>query len=332
MIQKLSIKNYKSLKNIELSCKKLNVFIGEPNSGKSNIIEALGLMSQGILRTDDGNKGGAISKDLIRYNNIGDLFFDFDINRPIEVLADGIGYRLTYAVRDGIPEDQFHFEIIPKVDEPLFSIAHNGMIFKQRANIDTAFRLYEYKRLRKFIVNYFPHLSPPYGENLPTLLLSNKEFRSWVSELFQRKSFKLTLKPAENEINMSKVVDDEIYSYPYPAISETLQRIVFYMLAIMSNKDSVLLFDEPDSNTFPFYTGLLGEAIALDETNQFFLTTHNPYLLFGLIEKSKKEDINVCVVTMKDYETKVTVLSEAQISEVLSLNVDVFLNLDRIID
>ncbi len=73
--------------------------------------------------------------------------------------------------------------------------------------------------------------------------------------IFLSKGFRLTLKPAENEINMSKVVNDEIYSYPYHAISETLQRVVFYMMAIMSNKESVLLFDEPDSNTFPFYTG-----------------------------------------------------------------------------
>ncbi len=41
MIQNLQIENYKSLRSIKLPCKKLNVFIGEPNSGKSNIIEAL---------------------------------------------------------------------------------------------------------------------------------------------------------------------------------------------------------------------------------------------------------------------------------------------------
>jgi len=53
---------------------------------------------------------------------------------------------------------------------------------------------------------------------------------------FQSKGFKLTLKPAENDINMSKLVDEEIYSYPYYTISETMQRVVFYMLAIKTNK------------------------------------------------------------------------------------------------
>jgi hypothetical protein len=333
MIQKLSIKNYKSLRNVELDCKKLNVFIGEPNSGKSNIIEALSLMSQGIISTERESK--EISKDLIRYNNVGDLFFDFNINRPIEVITDGTGYRLKYAVRnDSVPENQFHFEVLPDVsaDNPAMRIGHSGMILGMGKPIDTMFRFYEYKRLRSFTINYYPHLAPPYGDNLPSLLLSNEEYRNWVEEFFESKGFTLTLRPAENGVSMSKVVNKSIYSYPYQAISETLQRVVFYMMAIMSNQKSVLLFDEPDSNTFPFYTGFMGESIALDETNQFFLTTHNPYLLLGLIEKSKTTEINVCVVSMKDYETKVTVLNEAQLSEVLDLNTDVFLNLDRIID
>lgn len=49
MITELSIKNFKSIKELQIPCKKLNVFIGEPNSGKSNIIEALSLQSQNII-------------------------------------------------------------------------------------------------------------------------------------------------------------------------------------------------------------------------------------------------------------------------------------------
>ncbi|WP_315822101.1 AAA family ATPase [Paraflavitalea speifideaquila] len=179
MIQKISINNYKSIRNIELDCKKLNVFIGEPNSGKSNIIEALSLMSQGVI-------GKEVSKDIIRYKNMGDLFFDFNINRPIEVLADVAGYRLKYAVRaDGVPENQFHFEALPISSEfPNMRIAHDGLILNTGNLITTEFRFYEYKRLSSFAINFYPHLAPPYGDNLPALLLSNKDFRSWVSEFF----------------------------------------------------------------------------------------------------------------------------------------------------
>jgi AAA15 family ATPase/GTPase len=49
MINLVNIKNFKSIKGITFCCKKLNVFIGELNSGKSNIIEALSLQSQNVI-------------------------------------------------------------------------------------------------------------------------------------------------------------------------------------------------------------------------------------------------------------------------------------------
>ena len=43
MIKKLHIKNFKSIKELDLNCARVNVFIGEPNTGKSNILEAIGI-------------------------------------------------------------------------------------------------------------------------------------------------------------------------------------------------------------------------------------------------------------------------------------------------
>jgi AAA15 family ATPase/GTPase len=36
-IKNLEIKNFKSVKHLKLDCKRINLFIGEPNTGKSNI-------------------------------------------------------------------------------------------------------------------------------------------------------------------------------------------------------------------------------------------------------------------------------------------------------
>jgi AAA15 family ATPase/GTPase len=72
MIEQLDIKNFKSIKDLNFPCKKLNIFIGEPNSGKSNIIEALSLQSQSALDQ-------YLNKEMFRYNSIGDMFYDFNI-------------------------------------------------------------------------------------------------------------------------------------------------------------------------------------------------------------------------------------------------------------
>ncbi|HEX2968978.1 MAG TPA: AAA family ATPase [Bacteroidales bacterium] len=330
MINQLTIKNFKSIKDLEIQCKKLNIFIGEPNSGKSNIIEALSLRSQNAF---DQN----LNENVFRYKTIGDLFYDFNINNPIEVNSEDRKTVLKYSVReDGTPENQFQFFLntsnnVNQSNNRPTSISHDGKVTYNGASERTNVHFYEYKRLSKFVLSYLPHLSVPNGENLPSLLLSNVEYKKWVSDFLKSKDLTLTLKPSENDLLVSKLIDGEIYSYPYFSISETLQRIIFYTIAIKSNKDSIILFDEPESNTFPFYTKFIAERIALDKTNQFFITTHNPYLLLSLIEKSNQDDLNVCIVQMKRHLTHVTSLKNEQISELLDLNSDVFFNFDKIL-
>jgi hypothetical protein len=310
-----------------MSCKKLNVFIGEPNSGKSNIIEAMSLQCQNAI-------GQTLNEGLFRYKTIGDLFYDFNINIPIEVNTGVRNTSLKYAIRkDGAPENQFTFflDSVKDIDQPIY-IGHDGKILHTGTTSPTDVHLYEYKRLSKFSYDYLPHLSVPDGVNLPSLLLSNADYKNWVSDFLKSKDLTLTLKPTENEILASKIVDGVIYSYPYLSLSETLQRIIFYTIAIKSNKESVILLDEPESNTFPFYTKYLAERIALDESNQFFIITHNPYLLLSLIEKSNQNDLNVYIVQMKDYQTTISVLKTDQISEILELNSDAFFNFEKILD
>jgi AAA15 family ATPase/GTPase len=326
MINDLVIRNFKSIKELKFSCKKLNILIGEPNSGKSNIIEALALRSQDAL-------GQTVNSEIFRFKTLGDLFYDFNINNPIEVISENKKTILKYAIRnDGSPENQFHFFLDAQKDkEHPYLISHEGKVTYQGALQQTDVHLYEYKRLSKFSFGYLPHLSVPHGENLPSLLLSNSDYKKWVSDFLKSKELTLTLKPTENDILASKIIDGEIYSYPYFSLSETLQRIIFYTIAIKSNKSSIILLDEPESNTFPFYTKFLAERIALDKTNQFFITTHNPYLLLSLIEKSNMADLNVCIVQMKKHQTVITSLKENQLSEVMDLNSDVFFNFDKIL-
>jgi hypothetical protein len=328
MIQQLNISNFKSIKDLGMPCKKLNVFIGEPNSGKSNIIEALALQSQNAI-------GQQLNKDIFRYKIIGNLFNDFI--HPIEVITDEKSTSLSYAAvgNNIVPENLFRFYLDRNIQkEETAKIDSYGRIVHVGELGSTNVRYYEYKRLASFNVNYLPHLNAPNGDNLPSLLLANSECKSWTEEFFRSKELKLKLSRSENDVWLESKFSDsqsEFDPLPYFTVSETLQRVVFYTIAIKSNKDSVLLFDEPETNTFPFYTKYIAERIALDETNQFFITTHNPYLLLSLIEKSKFENLNVCIVQMKDYQTKVNVLNEKQVGQVLDFNSDVFFNFNQIL-
>lgn len=80
------ISNFKSLKDVTLSdCKRINVLIGKPNVGKSNILEAIGLFSLPYYKY---NSDKSITP-FIRMEDLSELFFDGDfLNQQISIHAD----------------------------------------------------------------------------------------------------------------------------------------------------------------------------------------------------------------------------------------------------
>lgn len=323
MISWLQIENFKSIRTLNIPCGKVNVFIGEPNSGKSNIIEAMALQSEGII-------SDSLNKKMVRYQSIGDLFFDSNFSKAIKVKTSDHELKLEFATHEnGNPKNEFNLYVDTQKDPA--TMEHSGKIMSSGRFNAKNVRLYNYERQEAFRPNYQQYLSVPKGDNLPGLLLSNPELKKWVSDLFRTYGYKLMLRPLENEISMSKEVNQELYDYRYANISETLQRLVFYSLAVKSNQNSVLMFDEPESNMFPYYIKEFAEQLTEDETNQFFIATHNPYLLGSILEKSNKQDLNVFIVRMEQFETKVHQCTQDQIQDLLSLGSGSFFSLENIL-
>jgi AAA15 family ATPase/GTPase len=79
------ITNFKSLKDVTLSdCKRINLLIGKPNVGKSNILEAIGLFSLPYFQYNKSKK----LTQFVRLENIAELFFDGNIGEEISIRAD----------------------------------------------------------------------------------------------------------------------------------------------------------------------------------------------------------------------------------------------------
>ncbi|RKY40336.1 MAG: hypothetical protein DRP81_09515 [Candidatus Omnitrophota bacterium] len=110
---------------------------------------------------------------------------------------------------------------------------------------------------------------------------------------------------------------------------------MFYLAAIETNKDSVIVFEEPEAHAFPYYTKYLAERIALDDNNnQYFISTHNPYFLLPIIEKTPKDQVGIFITYFEDYQTRVKSLSEEDIKEIMDMEImdmkiDVFFNIER---
>ena len=333
MIKNVSIRNFKSIKALDFKAKRVNVFIGEPNTGKSNILEALGMFSLVYSKSP--------SEVPIRYQDGSNLFYDNDVhNHEPYVTADDISYRIHYddqssytslhaLLREGVDhgeEDIFDFNIKDKV---------RGSITSEYEDLNglppSFIKYYQFKVLERY-PGFGRFLTPPHGNNLFDVLSTNKELRIIVSGLFTEQGYRLGLRQKSKEIEATKIVDDLLYSYPYQTLSDTFQRFIFYSAIIASNKSSTILLEEPESHMSPFYIRDLAERIARDKNNQYFLVTHNPYLLVTLVEKTKLSDLSVSVTYLDDYQTKLKRLSRGDLEELTDLDTAIFFNLDKFIE
>ena len=359
MFDHLEIKNFKSVEHVQLSCRRVNVLIGEPNTGKSNILEALGLISYAGHSSQENDL-----RQFVRCDDVSNLFYDGDLSRQLEIILNIAHPDGSYRILDYISEPfrtRLHlgfsngrFEgsvavegvlvqetaveqrFIPNGSEGYSILGDHRSLDVRRGNdslVDAAAcKFYRFTPMSIFPEKGGSFLLPPSGANLLSLLLQNRDLRVDSNRPFLSRGLRLGLRPQENRIEVLKDFDDVIISHPYHLASDTFQRLVFYMAALHTNSDSVLVFEEPESHAFPYYTKYLAERIALDERgNQYFISTHNPYFLLPILEKTLSEDIAVFITYYEDHHTQVRQLAQDELETIFD-DVDVFSNIDMFLE
>lgn len=74
MINFIRIENFKSLRNVALNLKKLNLFMGLNSMGKSSVIQSLLMLRQSYIR-DNSIKNLYINNELVSLGNSKDVFY-----------------------------------------------------------------------------------------------------------------------------------------------------------------------------------------------------------------------------------------------------------------
>ena len=318
MMKSLSIQNFKSIGKLELNCKRVNLFIGEPNTGKSNILESIGLLS---------HIGHGDIKRFVRFEHMGDLFYDHILENNITISFDEKALEITF--KDGMFTGNYLAEKEQRT--PLFSYDYPGSGWRASDHEDfSKFKFYRFAVRERFPNRMSEFLHPPDGDNLLAVILARKELRTIVKQIFDHFGLRLVLEPQENRIKVEKQLEDILISFSYSLASETLQGVIFYLTAIHSNQQSTLAFEEPEAHAFPYYTKYLAERIALDKNeNQYFISTHNPVFLSSILEKTPKDELAVSIAYLENFQTKVKPLSEDEIQEILEVGTDVFFNIEK---
>ena len=352
MIKKLNIKNFKSIKNLSLDCKPINLFIGAPNVGKSNILEALSLFN--VPYTIDSN---ITFKSLIRFNSLKNLFYDNSTNQNIEINTDiakaffnfqnNNEFYLLVGKEDltcpeNLQESEKKYKTFSKIKLSGYD-SKNIKFSLSKFNKDVSsigyLRQNFYSSIRKYVYNdnskinsaYNRYLLPPFGENLITIIQQNPEIYSEIGSFFDDNGLELLYDIEKNNFEIQKKVNKIIYKYPFNLIADTLKRIIFYLTVVSANKETSILLEEPETHSYPPYTKLLAQRISQDKSNQYFITTHSPYLLHNIIENTNFKDLNIVIVYYEKYQTKLKVLTRNEIIDILDNNIEIFYNLDKFI-
>ncbi len=367
-VDQLRIRHFKSIENLDIHPSRINVFIGEPNVGKSNILEAIGLLgfAYGLEGINDD-----VLKRYVRYEEPSNLFYDDKTETEFEIITNQVmamgklflhqGNPFIFStfpytpqfpdIYDAIKESNNSNDCINLVSAALDNFSNKKIVadfyplvysipasystnqnqFLQFRN-NSPFKRYDFKKIND-ISNKFPSfLIPPYGPNLFQIVKRDQDLSLEIKYIFESYGLKFRFDEKKSNFTIVKEKGLSDFTTPYSSMADTLQRLIFYFAAIDSNANSVLILEEPEVHSFPPYTRNLAERIVNADQNQFFIATHSPYMLEALMEKANEEDLSIWLTYYENHETKVKLIPHQLLRNLQTFNYDIFFNLDQLLE
>jgi AAA15 family ATPase/GTPase len=330
-IEHIHITNFKSMRDLEVEgCRRINLLIGYPNVGKSNLLEALSLFSVPFLRREESlNRFIRAESQREFFHNALHTKCSVDVNMKEDAVLTVNGLTLKLNVQT----DKYDAEF--KIDEKLC------MATTRLYDFDTSVKRYIFASDKPYRGVSSRELLPPYGENISEVLANDIKGEGdatplssvirWMDDEFAKIGLEYILDMSAHCIRVQRRLDGvKVFQQPYSSIADTLQRIIFYKTAIASNENSVLLFEEPEAHAFPPYIKTITQDIINSASNQFFIATHSPVILNDFIEYADvRKEVAIYLLSLKDGQTAVKRLSDGEVDEVYNYGEDLFFNIEK---
>jgi len=309
-IKKVIIKNFKSLKNIELELNNLTLITGVNSVGKSSLIQSLLLLKQNQEKfySYRGSKIANINDSYVKLGNKSDILYEeaFEENIEITITSDEIEHHLVFNNRDLkidniklLPEeneknlniffDDFQYietdRIVPSISYTL----SDEEIGKNLIGIQGEFTAhYIAMNPHKKVLECLRHQSSKTEHLLENVSL-------WLSDISSNISVNVKLYDELQQVNLT-------YSYTYKDTTTRdytplnvgfgITYVLPIIVAILKAKEGdLLIIENPESHLHPAGQSKIAELCAIASANgvQIIVETHSDHFLNGIMIATKNE-------------------------------------------
>jgi predicted ATPase len=331
MIKKLKIKNYKSLKGIELELKKFNVLIGPNASGKSNLLDCLAFVSeltQDNVYRDLEDRGGYERVVFGGGKEKIEISFEFVLDNKASEFFISLSER-------GVVEEELSIggEMIierhPQTKAKILVSTPSGTNYVNKIFGDWDSAIKEYPELKEYLIAWRSYnfmnsemrrkdsakrnlILAKTGKNLAQVLLSlhNERPKTFdkIEEILRQAIPQIDelLTPLTEGGETYVAIREKGFDFPfdYFQVSDGTLKLLAYITAIVIDEPKLICFEEPENFIHPRLFELLVEVLKKSD-KQIILSTHSPYLV-DLVEPE-----DVILVEKKDNETVAMRIKEA---------------------
>lgn len=312
MIRKLKVKNYKSLRDVEVELGKFNVLIGPNAGGKSNLLDSLAFLSE--ITQEEKRKALDLRGGYERVV-FGGKEENIEISIDFLLKEKPFKYFINFFFPKGIKEEKLTMEdkaliergspkegkILSDKEEyrtlsqnPILPFIYSHGFYESDSRIIEARKYLSLWRFYQFITSEMRKTLPAKksfnlakrGENLAQVLLSLHTERPKV---FQKIEDTLSQGITEVEELLTPLTEErETFialrekgferAFDYYQVSDGTLKHLAYITGVTLPESSLVCFEEPENFIHPYLLKLLVEVLRKSE-KQIILSTHSPYLV-----------------------------------------------------
>jgi len=318
MLQSLRIQNFRAFSNLEIDpLSRVNLLIGQNNSGKTSLLEALFLLSAG------GNPQAALNQNVVRMtDNIAPgmlsetfwkaMFNGFDVSKEVEISAK---HTLLGQLELKFTLEQPNFINLPAKETVGLAMPEmkntTGLKFSYRGGPQSPVNGQMRVTVDGFHIEQ-PTLSTPFNSVILSSRVGNhKEDAQRLGELRRQKRGKLLTEALRIvEPRLTSVEDNSAAGVPMiwgdvglrelvplHVMGEGMTRIARLILAISSAPDGIVLVDEIENGLHHSVLAKVWQSVstAAEEFNtQVFASTHSFECLEAAQNALNKDCFHVC--------------------------------------